>query len=825
MLQIVVARLFKGSDTPKYAFTDPRTGAENFATLIRKHNVIVSGLPEDQRENTFFSLAHHVGASEALRPETAIRMPIRTAQTFEYQNVIPFDLDKCDPSRFGEYRAVMADVLGLPPEGFVIVDSGYGLHFYVQLKSPIRDVAYFEKDGDNKRAYNEICKKIEAGCKKLDLPLFKADPVIFEPARIMRLPGSINAKPGREKRPCTLLQNSNAAFDLDLWAVSGLKDRAKENLSPEEMRRKYPEPDFQEMINECRFFQWAFNNPGEVHEPEAFDLFSLLRACKADSEATTGGTVYNPETLAQAIFNLAVNSKSLEATNFEDKWEAAKDFGRKCSTINDRWGKCESCPHWQKIPTPLALKSAKHVGSATIGYWEYDAKGNFKNPAYEDLTKVFKKESHYVVGPNSRILTFKGSHYTEQKDLYLKGWIERKMVPSEPLRESHCMEFLGKLKRVVAGSEEEYVQLFTKNPLGKINALNGTIDVLTGKFMPHSPDHGFRYVLPYAVNLDDDDCSEFLDWLGKITEGREALQDSILDMMAYCLWPTYDDHVFAYLIGDGANGKSTLLHIIQAMVGPGNYSTAGIFQLTGNRFAPAQLDGKLVNLSEESSGSGKDLDLQAMNVLKLLSSGGTMLAEHKGQPGFTFTNQAKLIFSANKVPTFPETGHALTRRMLVIPFDHRITDPDSGVEDRLIAQVPKIVAMLVKRTSAIVQAHGRFQVSRGGYEAAKAQEKILLAHNTAVMWAKENLELGEMGWHVGVNECYDHYKVWCDGGGFPAQNKNNFGKNICSHVLLKGMNESIFKKIAGKSVRVYSGVRFKQEEVYEEKKESSIEAL
>jgi putative DNA primase/helicase len=53
----------------------------------------------------------------------------------------------------------------------------------------------------------------------------------------------------------------------------------------------------------------------------------------------------------------------------------------------------------------------------------------------------------------------------------------------------------------------------------------------------------------------------------------------------------------------------------------------------------------------------------------MLVSGDPITGEHKfGQP-FTFTNYAKLIFSANEIPESDDKSVALYRRWLIVHFD------------------------------------------------------------------------------------------------------------------------------------------------------------
>jgi putative DNA primase/helicase len=148
--------------------------------------------------------------------------------------------------------------------------------------------------------------------------------------------------------------------------------------------------------------------------------------------------------------------------------------------------------------------------------------------------------------------------------------------------------------------------------------------------------------------------------------------ESILDMMAYCLWPRYDDHVFAIMLGTGSNGKSTLINLITHMVGVNNYSSVTLHDLTTDKYKPALLEGKLVNICAESS--GEDLNSAAVSVLKALSAGDAVTYERKYAHAYQGKNTAKLFFAANSVPKFAVRDAAIKRRLLVLPFDYHIKE-------------------------------------------------------------------------------------------------------------------------------------------------------
>jgi P4 family phage/plasmid primase-like protien len=783
---------------------------QSLAEIFKATDKIVEAIPEADRFNVYYSLAHHVGA------ETS-NTPIRTGKSFLMQDAIAWDLDGIDNEKHEQYISIVCGILGIDPANMTIIASGNGLHFIVFLKTAIKDAAFFTA---NKPHYNEICMKISFALADAGLS-GKADPVVFEPARILRLPGTVNKKPEREDRDCIPINVAVVRHQLTLSDLSGLGDISQLNIPLSDVKKHYPNPDLQEMVSErgCDFLKWCFAKTEEVHEPHAFDAFSILAQAPDTVTIPVGGNQLTSKAAAEYLFNNATSSKSLARGQFENKWQQAIRYGvRKCSTINEHWVEgsgCHLCPHYGKIVTPLALKSAGHIATAAQGYWVMSARGNYQYPHYGDLQRIFTRDYSYVVSAESKkVWSFDQTHYIQMPDLQVKNWLENRVSPTDPIREVHRNEFVSKVAANNTLSEVSERNLFHGDIQGKVNLKNGVLDIATGTLTEHSPRYGFKYCLPYSY--DPDAYSEFfMDWLEQITCQRPDLMDALLDFMGYCFLPDYSDHLFVYLVGSGANGKSTFLKVLQAMVGETNAANVSIEQLTRNRFAPAALEGKLVNIGEEASGDGTYLDSFQLNVIKTLSSGGALHVERKGENGYTLYNTAKLIFAANKPPMFKENGEAVKRRLLVIPFTYRIRNLDPTVEDRLLSEAPAIFSMLVKRIQENLQSNnGRYRVSRGGRDAYEAQRALLLQGNTAIEWAHENINssvlLDDDLNTIEVSEAYGHYTAWCEESGIKmVQNKKNFSMALRDNFLVES-SKSPLVRTGNKVVRVFRRAKWNE---------------
>lgn len=118
------------------------------------------------------------------------------------------------------------------------------------------------------------------------------------------------------------------------------------------------------------------------------------------------------------------------------------------------------------------------------------------------------------------------------------------------------------------------------------------------------------------------------------------------------------------LVGAGENGKSVYLSLATALIGRDNISTRTLHELAENRFAAADLFGKLANISADISAT----ELREVDLFKRLTGEDRITAERKYSPAFDFTPYARLLFSGQEVPPSHDASHAYQRRWMVLRF-------------------------------------------------------------------------------------------------------------------------------------------------------------
>jgi len=203
---------------------------------------------------------------------------------------------------------------------------------------------------------------------------------------------------------------------------------------------------------------------------------------------------------------------------------------------------------------------------------------------------------------------------------------------------------------------------FDKDPEW-LHCANGWVNVYTGEFKDHSYEMLSLRKLPVPY-LAGATCPQILSFL-ESTLDHESMA-VVLRMIAYCLLPSNKYEKAFMLVGQGANGKSTLINVIKSLLGRENCSSVSLQDIASNRFAAAELQGRMVNLHP---------DLKADKVkdggyFKALVSGDRLKVERKYAQPFDLENTAKLIFSANQIPETDDDSYAYFRRWVILPFNH-----------------------------------------------------------------------------------------------------------------------------------------------------------
>lgn len=200
---------------------------------------------------------------------------------------------------------------------------------------------------------------------------------------------------------------------------------------------------------------------------------------------------------------------------------------------------------------------------------------------------------------------------------------------------------------------------------------NGVLRVATGELLPHSPEHGFTWQLPY--NYDPAaSCEPIQEWI-KWSQGGDADRVQLLRAwLKAVVMGRYDLQRFLEMVGPGGTGKSTFTTLAIALVGLENCHSTTLTRLETNRFETANVQGKRLLLITDSDRYGGDVAM-----LKRATGGDLLPAERKGiQVTPTFMFSGIVMMSANEPIRSTDLSSGLERRRCQVPFSKQVAPED-----------------------------------------------------------------------------------------------------------------------------------------------------
>ena len=293
-------------------------------------------------------------------------------------------------------------------------------------------------------------------------------------------------------------------------------------------------------------------------------------------------------------------------------------------------------------------------------------------------------------------------------------------------------------------------------------------DPIWGEVIDHDPKYFLIHQIPHNMPKDDIKDSFVSDWLHSIME--ESDMKMLLQYAGYCMTMDTRQQKLLILCGEGGTGKSTLIKMINLMVGAENISNISLNQLSSNRFASYGLIGKLVN-------SCADLEIDALtdtSTLKKVLGEDSIQVEAKGKDSISITSYAKLLFSTNELPIVKgERTNGFFRRLLVLPMNKTPAEKDTCFFDKLSAHIDDFILLCLKALEEMY-INGTIFESDNSIEAVKQ----LRSDSDTVEAFINELCTKDIKGRTKKALLYSEYEKYCSDSERQSLTKNNFYKAL-----------------------------------------------
>ncbi len=230
-----------------------------------------------------------------------------------------------------------------------------------------------------------------------------------------------------------------------------------------------------------------------------------------------------------------------------------------------------------------------------------------------------------------------------------------------------------------------------------LNVQNGTLDLVTGELRPHRRADLLTKIAPVTFDVAAT-CDVWEAFLTRAMGGDDELVRYLQRMLGYSLTGLTREHALGFFFGGGANGKSTCLSTIHAMLG--DYAAPAprglLFRAKGERHPTelASLFGRrFVTCAEIESGQAFD-----EAFVKDLTGGDVLTARRMREDFWSFVPTHKLFIAGNHKPMVRGDDEGIWRRMRLVPWTVTIPpeERDKTLGERLRAELPGILAWCVR---------------------------------------------------------------------------------------------------------------------------------
>ena len=428
-----------------------------------------------------------------------------------------------------------------------------------------------------------------------------------------------------------------------------------------------------------------------------------------------------------------------------------------------------------------------------INLLDFQKIGNKSKEPYDILDD---KIANYIVNEQLKMMVLNGQPYLYRRGVYkrdedgkiLKAHIKALIWPE--------LVTIGRINRVYNLILADYRisvnnSEINKYPVYWVNFANGMYDPIQNKLRPHDPKYLSINQVPHEY-----DCSaeyngtaaeQFLKGIFPDMQDREMF----LAYAGYCM--TIDTRLqkFMIILGIPGSGKSTVINLLEDAIGEENVSCITLQDLN-ERFTPTELLGRLLNACADLPKKA----LEQVDAIKRITGEDLIKGEYKGGKVFSFRSYAKLIFSANEMPTnLDEKSEAFYRRLLAIEVKqkgHKIENLKDGLKFSIPGFIKECMAAL-----------SRMYLSQREIDSPNSKKLVHELHceSDSVQSFLDDCTERKQGERIERTKLYQLYEAYCYGHDWPSLNNRGFYKNLRGKGIrdYKSGNERYFPDICPKN--------------------------
>lgn len=497
------------------------------------------------------------------------------------------------------------------------------------------------------------------------------------------------------------------------------------------------------------------NNSTPLTEPQARNLWQKI------FNATNGAkyeALFNGDTSAYSGDDSAADLALCDCLAFWTKGNPAKiDYMFRMSKLfRPKWDEFRGSKTYGQITIDNAIESFSQK--------DFDAAEN---------QSVFKKRDAFL---QNRKLLFHGSirggswfSYNSQKGF----WV----YLSDADIQADVSHFFGHREKTRSVTDivtqcrfVVTVQIrpkFNKAPL--MSFKNGVLELDTGFFRNPKPEDFLTWQVGYDYNPAAT-CELFDKFICQITQNETSRMNFLDDLGGYIMFPDCRLEKCFFLLGDGGNGKSVYLNILDTLFTSRNEQehSQSVTHIQPKDFNDST---KVVMLENALANIVYDIkpDLRGTEeIFKSLVSGEAVTGNLKFHDTHSFIPRAKIICSCNSIPLFNDSSAGLARRPLFCDFNVKFTPPDTTLLKRLQAEASGIFNRIYRAYCGLIdrERNGERDIIRPSCDQPQRLREFMTAANPVLEFWFADYEYilnqaQQNGGQISKPSIYSLFCEWC----------------------------------------------------------------
>ncbi len=312
--------------------------------------------------------------------------------------------------------------------------------------------------------------------------------------------------------------------------------------------------------------------------------------------------------------------------------------------------------------------------------------------------------------------------------------------------------------------------VFDRNPVFTFQ--NGTLEIETGKFRDFSETDYCSIIMDYDYDPSAT-CPVWERFIEDVTDEEPRRQEILQFIAGYVLVPDCRYQKVFILTGDGGNGKSVYLEVMQKVFGTKNTSHVEPSGLTKD-FQRIRLKDSLWNVGTDINSNFANGEIREWMIK--ISDGTAIQACYKMKDYIDFIPRCKLVYACNELPT-AEIIKGLDRRFQFISFPCQYVDvPDPNEPRQKLKDINLLSKLSAELPGIFNWCYAGYRLLRnvGYFTDAPEQHDFLQqfrrVSDPVLVFCEDRNFYGT----ISRDEIYDWYKGWCDRTGHKPLSREKF---------------------------------------------------